>query len=82
MKKKNQLDHAVLVTGYGTDNSTGLDFYLGEELAGGLNVSTSLIPSEHGTFRIIRASRASGKSLIHPVASSLCLLYVIPCSLF
>ena len=27
-KMKNQLDHAVLVTGYGTDNSTGLDYYL------------------------------------------------------
>ena len=27
-KLKNQLDHAVLVTGYGTDNSTGLDYYL------------------------------------------------------
>jgi len=27
-KGKNDLDHAVLVTGFGTDNSTGLDYYL------------------------------------------------------
>jgi len=27
-KKKNDLDHAVLVTGYGTDNATGIDYYL------------------------------------------------------